>query len=138
MARKSTKGELIMRREFVMDLMLKGHTPTEISTITSEKYQIKKRVVTEDMREVAKSWANRAEESKPLTRNKYLDRLEMMLQTALNDGNLKTALEIQKEINKVSGLYHEAKADTVPPQFITIKPREALAVVPKASSDEKQ
>jgi hypothetical protein len=119
MARKSTKGELVMRREFVQDLVLKGHTPTEITTIVSEKYGIKKRVVLEDIREV-------------------LDRLELMFATALNDGNLKSALEIQKEINKISGLYQETKADNEPPQFITLKPRDSLSVVPKASNDSAE
>lgn len=138
MARKSTKGELIMRREFVQDLMLKGHSPQEICSIVSEKYAIKKRVVTEDMQQVAKSWAVRAEESRPLTRNKYLDRLELIFNTALAAGNLKQALETQKEINKISGLYQETKAAETPPQFITLKPRgEGLAVVPKASNDSE-
>lgn len=136
MARKSTKGELIMRREFVQDLMVKGHTQTEITTIVSEKYGIKKRVVLEDIREVTKAWASKSEESKPLVRNKFLDRLEHMFNVALNAGNIKNALEIQKEINKISGLYQEVKADNQPPQFITLKPRDGLSVVPKASNDE--
>lgn len=137
MARKSTKGELIMRREFVQDLMLKGHTQTEICTIVSEKYTIKKRVVLEDIREVTKSWALKADESKPLVRNKFLDRLELLFATALNAGNIKSALEIQKEINKISGLYQESKAESTPPQFITLKARDGgLSVVPKASNDE--
>jgi hypothetical protein len=138
MARKSTKGELIMRREFVQDLMLKGHTQTEISTIVSEKYGIKKRVVLEDIREVTKSWASKAEESRPLMKNKFLDRLELMFATALTAGNIKSALEIQKEINKISGLYQETQSETQAPQFITIKPRESLSVVPKAANEKPE
>lgn len=136
MARKSTKAELIKRREEVQSLILAGYMPTEITSIISEKYGIKKRVVSEDMREVAKAWEVKAEESKPLTRNKFLDRLEHMFQVALAAGNLKNALEIQKEINKISGLYQEAKAENTTPQFITLKSRDALTVVPKASNDE--
>lgn len=135
MARKSTKSELIMRREFVQDLMLKGHMQSEICSIVSEKYSIKKRVVLEDIREISKAWASKADESKPLIRNKFLDRLEQMFQTAFSAGNLKNALEIQKEINKISGLYQESQAEQQPPQFITVKARE-LSVVPKASGEE--
>lgn len=138
MARKSTKGELIMRREFVQDLMLKGHTSTEITAIVSEKYQIKKRVVLEDIREVSKAWASKNEESRPLLRNKFLDRLELLFQTAVSEGNIKNALEIQKEINKITGLYQETKQEQTPPQFITLTARDSgLSVVPKASNDEK-
>ena len=135
MARKSTKGELIMRREAVQELMLQGKTPTEISTIISEKYGIKKRVVVGDMHEIAKMWAAKEDETRPLIRNKYLDRLEHLFKIALEAGNLKNALEVQKEINKISGLYAEKPANDQPPQFVTLKPRDGLSVVPKASND---
>lgn len=135
MARKSTKGELIMRREAVQELMLQGKTPTEISSIISEKYQIKKRVVVADMHEIAKAWAAKEDETRPLIRNKFLERLEHLFKIALEAGNLKNALEVQKEINKISGLYTETASKEEPPKFITLKAREGLSVVPKASND---
>lgn len=135
MARKSTKGELLMRREAVQELMLQGKTPTEISTIISEKYKIKKRLVVADMNEIAKSWAAKEDETRPLIRNKFLERLEHLFKIALEAGNLKNALEVQKEINKISGLYNEATSKEEPPKFITLKARDGLSVVPKASND---
>jgi hypothetical protein len=138
LARKSTKAELIKRREEVQDLILAGHMPSDINTIISEKYGVKKRVVSEDIKEVGKAWEAKADESKQLSRNKFLDRLEHMFQVALSNGNIKNALEIQKEINKISGLYQETKTENTPPQFITLKAREPLSVVPKASGNEEQ
>jgi hypothetical protein len=138
LARKSTKAELIKRREEVQSLILAGHMPTEISSIISTKYNVKKRVVSEDMREVAKAWEAKADESKQLSRNKFLDRLEHMFQVALQAGNIKNALEIQKEINKISGLYQESKSENTAPQFITLKSRDALTVVPKVPGDDQK
>jgi predicted DNA-binding protein YlxM (UPF0122 family) len=138
LARKSTKAELIKRREEVQDLILAGYMPSDISSIISEKYGVKKRVVSDDIKEVGKAWEAKADESKQLSRNKFLDRLEHMFQVALANGNIKNALEIQKEINKISGLYQEVKSENTTPQFITLKAREPLSVVPKASGNDEK
>lgn len=53
-----------------------------------------------------------------------LNRLEMLYQTAIQKGNLKVAVEAQKEIDRISGLYSnrlEITADINIPQVIRVK-----------------
>jgi hypothetical protein len=134
MARRSSKAELVKRREEVQDYLLKGYNHSEIQEILYIKYKTSKRAIADDIRDIATAWKEQEDASRIENRNKFLARLELMFNKALADGHMKNALEIQKEIHKLNGLYNETASEAEPTKFVTLKERPANVV----SIDEKK
>jgi hypothetical protein len=125
-ATKSNKATLIKRREDVQECILKGNTNTQICEILSEKWNTSIRAISEDIILIRKHWQEQEEENKNLNRNKFLQRLELMLASAIERKDLKTALAIQQEIHKLTGMYQETKTDEAPPKIINLSRREPV------------
>ena len=127
---RATQATLIKRREEIQQLILSGMTGTEIQEQMSKKWETSKRAIAEDIRSISKEWQEKVPEQTNAMKNKYMDRLEMLMNRALTEGHIKTALEIQKEINKLNGLYNEKEQEkTKMPEFISVKRRSQLKVV---------
>lgn len=134
---RATQAELIKRREEIQQLILKGVSSIDIQAAMSKKWETSKRAIADDMRAIAKEWEEKASETTQLMRNKFADRLEMLLNKALEEGHIKTALEVQKEIHKLNGVYKEKEtSEEVTPKFINVSKRSSsLKVV--GQDDEK-
>ena len=128
---RATNAELIKRRQEIQQLILKGMTGSEIQERMSIKYKTSKRAIAEDMRNIAKDWQEQKTEDSQLMRNKYADRLELLFCKAVEDNNVKAALDVQKEIHKLNDIYKEAEdeKDKIP-EFINVGRRSSLKVVP--------
>lgn len=127
--KRATQAELIKRREEIQQLILKGVSGSDIQEQMSIKWETSKRAIADDMRSIAKEWEDKATETTQLMRNKYADRLEMLLNKALQEGHIKTALEVQKEIHKLNGMYKEKEAaEDKAPQFIKVSKRSLKVV----------
>ena len=127
---RASKAELLKRREEIQELLLSGLTHTNIQESMAIKYETSPRAIADDIRSIAKDWEDRAEETVQLMRNKYADRLELMFNTAMTEGHIKTALEIQKEIHKLNGLYREKDTQGVDmPTFVNVSKRGELKIV---------
>lgn len=128
---RAGRAELIKRREEIQHLILNGHNTSEIVDMMSEKWKTTKRAIQEDLLKISKAWQERAPEETLKMRNKYADRLELMYNEAMTKGNLKIALEIQKEIHKLNSVYHEKETvnESEMPKFINISKRNSLKVV---------
>jgi hypothetical protein len=96
----------------------------------SIKWETSKRAISEDMRSIAEEWAEKSSENTQLMRNKYEARLEMLFNRALLKDQIKSALEIQKEISKLNGLYKDSddKNDELP-KFVNVSRKNDLKVV---------
>lgn len=130
MAKKSTKAQLIKRREEIRDLILAGVKKDDIVNQMSEKWQTSRRAIFDDIRLIAKTWEEAEPEKAKTSKNKYLERLEMLLQKAIAAESLKVALEIQKEINKISGLYTEKEENQEEaPKIIRVSKKPKLKAV---------
>ena len=128
--KRATQAELIKRREEIQELILKGTSSTKIQELMSEKWDTSKRAISEDLKAIAKDWESKTTETSQLMRNKYADRLEMLFNRALQEGHIKTALEIQKEVHKLNALYAEKDVDSEKlPEFINIAKKGELKVV---------
>ena len=128
-ALKANKATLIKRREDVQEFILKGATNSQICEILSQKWNTSVRAISEDILLIRKMWQEKEEENKNLNRNKFLQRLELMLSEALERKDLKTGLAIQQEIHKLTGMYQETKTEEAPPKIITLSKRsEAIDV----------
>jgi hypothetical protein len=128
---RAGKAELIRRREEIQRLILVGTTTTEILDTMSLKWKTTRRAIQDDLMKIGKDWAAKAPEETQKMRNAYADRLELMFHAAMESGNLKVALEIQKEIHKLNAVYTEKEKtenDNVP-KFINISRRDPLKVV---------
>jgi len=124
--KRATQAELIKRREEIQQLILKGVSSIDIQEGMSKKWETSKRAIAEDIRAIGKEWEEKAAETTTLMRNKFADRLEMLLNKALAEGHIKTALEVQKEIHKLNGVYKEKETtEEVTPKFINISKRNA-------------
>ena len=121
---RATQAELIKRRQEIQQLILKGVNSTEIVNTMSVKWKTSKRAIAEDMRYIAREWKETVPQETQAMKNKYMDRLEMLLNKALENDHIKTALEIQKEINKLNGLYNEKeKEENQMPELIRVTKR---------------
>lgn len=127
---RASKAELLKRRQEVQELIIQGHPKSFIVDRLAEQYKTSKRAIQEDMRLVAKDWQDKAPEESQLMRNRYEERLEWLFCEAAGKGHIKVALEVQKEIHKLNGLYKEKneKEETIP-QFINVSKRSDLKVV---------
>jgi hypothetical protein len=135
MSKRATQAELIARRKEIQELILSGVNSVDIVENMAEKWKTSKRAIAEDIRAISKEWQEVAPQETQAMKNKFMDRLEMLLNKALGADQIKTALEIQKEINKLNGLYSEKdKDETVVPEMIRVKKRSATLV----ETDEQQ
>lgn len=127
---RASKAELETRREEIQQLIVNGTTNRAICQIMSEKYKTSKRAIQEDIRKIGKDWAESLTEDQKELRGLYQERLDMLFQAAIDDGNIRAALEVQKEIHKLNAIYHknEEKADEAP-KFINIGRKSPLKVV---------
>lgn len=127
--KRATQAELIKRREEIQQLILRGVNSSDIVKDMAEKWDTSPRAISEDIRAIKKEWEVTAAENTQLMKNKYDQRLEMLFNKALSEGQYKTALEIQKEISKLNGLYKEKEADeNQMPEIIRVKRRSATVV----------
>lgn len=128
MSKRATQAELITRRQEIQQLILQGTNSSDIVENMSVKWKTSKRAISEDIRAINKEWQETVPEDTQTNKNKYMDRLEMLLNKALANDHIKTALEIQKEINKLSGLYNEKEKDENQiPEMIKVS-RRSLSV----------
>lgn len=128
MAKRASKAELVKRREEVSDMILEGVKKSTICDVLSVKWKTSKRAISEDIRELGAQWKEAEEGNRNENKNKNLARLEMLFNMALDKGQIKTALEIQKDINKLQSLYEIVHAENETPKFITLKKRESNVI----------
>jgi site-specific DNA-adenine methylase len=134
MSKRATQAELVARRQEIQQLILKGVNSQDIVENMVKKWETSKRAISEDIRAIHKEWQETAPAQTQANRNKYKDRLEMLFNKSLESGMLKTALDVQKEINKLDGLYAEKEKDEDnTPEFVKVT-RRNLSVV---GEDEK-
>lgn len=135
--KRATQAELVARRQEIQELILEAHTKQFIVDRISEKYKTSKRAVQEDIRLIGEMWMQREPQDVQRMRNKYEERLELMFKKAFGMGQFKTALEIQKEIHKINGLYKEKEeVKDKAPEFINIGRKSPLKVVEGADDTE--
>jgi len=129
MSKRATNAELVARRQEIQQLILKGVNSQDIVDEMVKKWETSKRAISEDIRAIHKEWQETAPAQTQENRNKYKDRLEMLFNKSLESGMLKTALDVQKEINKLDGLYAEKEKDEdTSPEFVKVT-RRNLSVV---------
>lgn len=132
--KRATQAELIKRREEIQELIVTGMNSSKIVENMAKKWDTSSRAICEDIRMIKKQWELTASENMQLMKNKYDDRLEMLFNKALNEGQYKTALEIQKEISKLNGLYKEKEEEVNKvPKLIRVKRRN-----PESISDDNE
>lgn len=134
---RATQAELIQRRKEIQELILQGVNSVDIQESMSVKWKTSKRAISDDIRQISKDWQETEKEESHLMKTKYMARLEMLLNRALANDHIKTALDIQKEIHKLNGLYEGAEKDeNSMPKFIRVGKRSDLKVVGDDSGDE--
>lgn len=127
---RASKAELIKRRQEIQELLIQGHKNSFIVERMAEQYKTSARAIQEDIRLIAKEWAESNPQESQELRNKYAERLEWLFCEAAGKGHVKVALEVQKEINKLNGLYKETDTtEKSMPEFINIGRRSKLKVV---------
>jgi len=135
-SKRASKAELLKRREEIQELILKGSSKSHIEEAMSNKWETSKRAISEDIRTIAKEWQEKTTEATQLMRNKYADRLEMLFNKSIEANNFKTALEIQKEIHKLNGLYKDGEIDKDDmPKFVNVHKKEKLQIVKGSDSE---
>lgn len=121
---RSSKRQIYMRRVRVVELLLKGKTKDQILQIMKDEYKVGKGTITNDIKVVELEMTKKPLPKLELARNKSLSRLELMFESAMTKGHLKVALDIQKEIDKVSGIHNPETKSNDGPKIFTIEEKK--------------
>lgn len=137
MARKRVgKMEAYMRKVRIERMLCQGYWESEIKNLLSEEWKCTKANVHKYIQDVKADWKKIDRLDPEELRPKFLKRLEMMFQQAYDAKHLKVALEIQKEINKLTAMYNQAVDEQEPIEVITISERsEAIPALNPSSKD---
>lgn len=121
---RASQAELQKRRLDIQKMILQGTPTITIVEEMAKQYKTSKRAIQEDMRLIAKEWQERADEETRVMKNRYLERLELLFHEAISKGQVKIALEVQKEIHKFTGHYNDKEETEVEmPKFINVAVR---------------
>lgn len=127
---RASKAELLQRRQKVQEYILHGHNNQFIIDTLSEEFKTSKRAIQEDIRIIGKEWKEKDPDIIQQKRNMYYDRLQLLFNEAFGKGHIKVALEVQKEIHKLDGIYQDEKEDKdTMPKFVNIGRKSPLKVV---------
>lgn len=121
--KRVTKMELYMRKVNIERMLVKGYSENEIVDEMSQAWSCTKANVRHYVKEIRKEWLEIDKADPQELRHKYLLRLEMMFKIAWEANHLKASLEIQKEINRLTGMYSSETGDTNTVEVITISER---------------
>lgn len=129
MSKRATQAELSARRKEIQELILQGVSSADIVEQMVTKWQTSNRAIREDMRYINAVWQETQPEEIQKNKNKNLERLEMLFNKALDKDQFKTALDIQREINKLQGLYNESDASEKElPKMIRVSKRQPVKI----------
>lgn len=127
--RRISKKDKYMRGIRIEELMFLGHTKEEVVRVVAAEFGVAETTVVAHMNRVIDQWGKQRREKIPASRHKYLSRLEMMFRDAWAKGNMKVALDVQKEINRLAGLYDEEKKDVAKIEAIVIREESQKDVI---------
>lgn len=129
--------EMYMRKIEIERMLIKGYLESEIIDQMSQQWSCTKANVRHYIKEIRKDWIATAKADPSELRHKYLLRLEHMFRIAWEAVHLKASLEIQKEINRLTGMYSNESGDPNTVEVITISERRPDApLLPSGDSDE--
>lgn len=126
---RASKAELTKRRNEIKKLLIEGHEKTFIVDRMADQFKTSQRAIQEDIRIIGKEWAEAAEKDTKELKTKFEERLEWLFCEAAGKGHVKVALEVQKEINKINGLYKEKEEHQEKIPEIIVSRRNQLKVV---------
>lgn len=111
--------------------MAEGNSISVIARKLSVEYCVAEKTIIRLIDEVMAEWESQSQIDTQLKRAMAVARHNEMYRKAIEGGAIKTANDIQKEINKLHGLYDsEADAPTMP-KFIKVKEADqGLTVIP--------
>lgn len=108
----------------VREMVLKGYRTKDIYTYTKEHWSIEKRQTDRYIKEAHAAFLQIDKRTKEQLRSKYRERLEMMFHEALiTKGDLRLALSMQCELNKLLNLYQDDLEATPPPVTLVFQTR---------------
>lgn len=103
--KEANKVELEKRLDEVEKLLLQDALYSQIVRYTANRWGIKSRQTDTYISKVYKRWKQRTEPDRKNLWNKAVNKYKVMFQEANSEGDLHHKIEIQKEINKLQGLY---------------------------------
>lgn len=111
MAKKSTKAEHNKRVKAVSNLLLRGASRADIVHYSAENWGIKERQAHQYIIDANKGFAETAAFSVDDQVGIAIDRLSRLYLYHLDAKDFRDALSVQKELNKLLGLYAPEKRD---------------------------
>lgn len=106
---KSTQAEVLQRVAAVFTMIIEGASRPEILQYASEKWGVSKRQADIYISEAKKDLGEKTEIDKDQELTVARERLNCLWQKTLTKGDLNTALQVQREINKLYGLHEAVK-----------------------------
>jgi hypothetical protein len=108
---KGTDIQVFNRIKELEKMLLEGVSYNDILIYSDENWGLKEGQTREYIRRVYSKWQEIAEKDRVDNFNKAIQREEKMYNEAVKSDDPKLALEIQKDLNKLKGLYVEQIAE---------------------------
>jgi hypothetical protein len=122
--KRATKTEQERRLDDIEELLLKGHKESEVVKMLSLRWNCGAANVRKYIRDLKQTWEKLETAPRAQLKVKYTRRLEELFKEALVGKSLKIALEIQKEINRIEGMYEPSKENKPPIQVLAISEQD--------------
>jgi hypothetical protein len=136
---KATKRQMIEREEDIQAQLRMGREISQFAEELARKHKCSKGSIERQYYNLMKDLAEVQKEKREELRVQMLMRTNHLYQRALEDGNIKNAIDAVNLQSKIGGLYQPEKADKEEkpqaPKFV-FKERN-LSVVPKEKEDER-
>lgn len=106
-------GHTILRVAYIVELLTQGHTTGEIIEIIKDKYNLKGRRAQELVSMAKGDISSRADEGKEYHLTVAKDRLNNWARKSAENGDLRTAGILQRELNEITGLHQTGGNTTI-------------------------
>lgn len=105
---KWTEGELQLRHSVILEYICnQGLSKSETAKQISDRWNVTVKTATRYINEAVESLTRDFEDYKEETRKVHLERLESIMQTALENGREDLALKALEQMGKVNGLFEQ-------------------------------
>lgn len=128
MAKKGSKAQRLLRERQVMEMLLSGHNRPAILQFASENWGVVNRTTDDYIKAATAEIATTEAKARENAISKHLARRNLYRKKAIAAGDLRLALEIDRDEAKLMGLYPSDKVDINQSGEIQVKVLKGVSV----------
>jgi len=127
-----------MRKYEVSELLSKGYSESEVISTLTDKHGLADSTVERYIRQVVDEWVEQDVEKQKAHKSLAIQRHNELYRQAYSVGQFKTANDVQKEINKLHGLYDTDKKKVELPKIIKVSEKDQSLQLVEEKEDKAE